>query len=47
MITTKANHHVKHIHHRMPLVLQGDDVKKWLTDDFWTVFVRTLKSLLV
>ena len=37
MITTKANHHVQHIHHRMPLVLQGDDVKRWLTDDFQTV----------
>lgn len=47
MITTKANHYVQHIHHRMPLVLQGDDVKKWLTDDFWTVLnVKDYKFIL-
>lgn len=34
ILTTKANKHVKHIHHRMPLVLQGDDVKIWLSADF-------------
>lgn len=37
IITTKANHYVKHIHHRMPLVLQGNDVLRWLSDDFQTV----------
>lgn len=37
IITTKANHYVKHIHPRMPLVLQDNDVKRWLSDDFQTV----------
>lgn len=37
IITTKSNHYVKHIHHRMPLVLQDDDVMLWLSDNFQTV----------
>lgn len=37
IVTTKAHSYVKGIHHRMPLVLTGDDVKKWLSSDFASV----------
>lgn len=38
IVTTAANSYVKSIHHRMPLVLTGDDVNRWLSDDFQSVF---------
>lgn len=37
IVTTKANTYVKKIHHRMPLVLLGDDIQKWLSPEFQDV----------
>lgn len=37
IITKSANQMVEEIHHRMPLILTVDKVKKWLSDEYETV----------
>ena len=33
ILTTEANESMKDVHHRMPLILEQDEVKEWICDD--------------
>ncbi len=33
VITTGANDSVRHVHDRMPLILESDELERWVTDD--------------
>lgn len=39
ILTTEANESVKSVHHRMPLILDPEDARRWLMDDGQTEFI--------
>ena len=44
VITTAANESVSNVHDRMPLILEEDEIDKWIYDDKETEFLLNKKS---
>ena len=39
ILTTQANDSVSPVHHRMPLVLEKDEIENWILDDQSVEFI--------
>ena len=36
ILTTEANESIRDVHHRMPLVIPGNELETWIFDDSYT-----------